>query len=152
MLLNFRTFFTAPDFSLKYEIFLLNDIFLYKLKNCLEAYFIWHISYISTDLLNKQKRPFADVLKIGILKKFAIITEKHLCWSLFLIKLQTWRPAALLNRDSSTGISMWILQKFLRTALFIKHLRWLLLNKLKTNVKSTFILLSLLWNWIQNVL
>ena len=26
--------------------------------------------------------------KIGALKKFAIFTGKHLCWSLFLIKLQ----------------------------------------------------------------
>ena len=27
-------------------------------------------------------------LKIGALKKFANFTEKHQCWSLFLIKLQ----------------------------------------------------------------
>ena len=26
--------------------------------------------------------------KIGVLKNFAIFAEKHLCWSLFLIKLQ----------------------------------------------------------------
>ena len=31
--------------------------------------------------------------KIGVLKNFAIFTWKHLCWSLFLTKLQTWRPA-----------------------------------------------------------
>ena len=29
--------------------------------------------------------------KIGLLKNFAIFREKHLCWSLFLIKLQTFR-------------------------------------------------------------
>ena len=28
--------------------------------------------------------------KKGVLKNFANITEKHLCWSLFLIKLQSW--------------------------------------------------------------
>ena len=40
--------------------------------------------------------------------------------------------------------------KFLRTAFFIKHLRWLLLNKVKTNLKSTwFILLS---NWLYHVI
>ena len=29
--------------------------------------------------------------KIGVLKKLAMFTRKHLCWSLFLIKLQTFR-------------------------------------------------------------
>ena len=29
--------------------------------------------------------------KIDVLKNFAIFTEKHLCWSLFLIKLQAFR-------------------------------------------------------------
>ena len=28
--------------------------------------------------------------KIGVLKIFALITGKHLCWSLFLIKWETW--------------------------------------------------------------
>ena len=36
------------------------------------------------------KQPFADVFKIGALKIFVIFTGKHLYWSLFLIKLQTW--------------------------------------------------------------
>ena len=30
--------------------------------------------------------------KIDVLKNFVIFTGKHLCRSLFLIKLQTWRP------------------------------------------------------------
>ena len=29
--------------------------------------------------------------KIDVLKNFAIFTGKHLCWSLFKIKLQAWR-------------------------------------------------------------
>ena len=29
--------------------------------------------------------------KIHVLKNFAVFTEKHLCWSLFLIKLQAFR-------------------------------------------------------------
>ena len=32
--------------------------------------------------------------KIGVLRNFTILTEKHLCWSLFLLK-----------RDSNTGAS-----------------------------------------------
>ena len=38
----------------------------------------------------------------SVLKKFAILIGKHLCWGLFLIKLQTFRSAALLKRDSNT--------------------------------------------------
>ena len=34
-----------------------------------------------------QKQMF---FKIGVLKNFAILPGKHLCWSLFLIKLQAW--------------------------------------------------------------
>ena len=36
--------------------------------------------------------------KIDALKNFAIFTEKHLCWSLFLIKLQVLRNETLLIR------------------------------------------------------
>ena len=38
-------------------------------------------------------------LKNGVSKHFSIFTGKHLCRSLFLIKLQVWRPASLLKRD-----------------------------------------------------
>ena len=41
--------------------------------------------------------------RTGALKNFANFTGKHRCWSLFLIKLQA-RPAALLKRDSNTGV------------------------------------------------
>ena len=33
--------------------------------------------------------------KIGVLKNCAIFTEKHLCWTLFLIKMQVCRPLLL---------------------------------------------------------
>ena len=51
-------------------------------------------------------------LKVDILKNFASFTGKHLCWSLFLTKLQA---------------------KFLRIPSFTEHLRWLLLWFLKQN-------------------
>ena len=41
----------------------------------------------------------------GVLNNFAIFTGKHLCWSLFLMKLQA-RPATLLKRDPNTGVFM----------------------------------------------
>ena len=36
-------------------------------------------------------------VKKGVLKNFTNFTEKRLCWSLFLIMLQVFRPAALLT-------------------------------------------------------
>ena len=37
-------------------------------------------------------------LQTGVLKKFAIFTGKHLCWSLFLKKLPAWWPETLWKR------------------------------------------------------
>ena len=44
------------------------------------------------------------IFKIGVLKNFAIFTEKYLCWTLFLIKLPDLRLANLIKRDSNTGV------------------------------------------------
>ena len=41
--------------------------------------------------------------KLGVLKNFAIFTRKHSYRSLLLIKLQAFKPATLLKRDSNTG-------------------------------------------------
>ena len=54
--------------------------------------------------------------KIGALKNFAVFTGKHLCWNLFLMKLQAFRCFPV------------NIAKFLTTAFFIDHLRWLLLQ------------------------
>ena len=51
-------------------------------------------------------------LKIDVLRNFESFTRKHLCWSLFLIKLQA---------------------KFLKTRSFTVHLQWLLLWFLQQN-------------------
>ena len=59
---------------------------------------------------------------ISVLKNFAIFTEKHMCWNLFLIKLQSSRPATLLRKHSDKGVFLWILQNFV-----IDHLRCLVL-------------------------
>ena len=45
-----------------------------------------------------------------------------------LIKLQAFRPANLLKRDSNTVVFLWILRNFLRTAFPIERLWWLLLE------------------------
>ena len=58
-------------------------------------------------------------------KNFA--TEKHLCWSLFLIKLQAWRSATLWKRDSNTDVFLWIFTIF-ENSFSYWNLRWLLLS------------------------
>ena len=47
-----------------------------------------------------------------VLKYFAIITEKHLFWGLFLIKLQAFSPATLLKRNSNTAAFLSVFQNF----------------------------------------
>ena len=52
--------------------------------------------------------------KIYVLKNFANLAGKYLCWSLCLIKFQAWRPAALLRTDSYKCFPV-KLEKFFRT-------------------------------------
>ena len=56
--------------------------------------------------------------KVSVFKNFAIFTEKHLCWNLFLIKLQIWRPVTWFSSD------YW---EILNSSFFIEDLRWPLL-------------------------
>ena len=65
--------------------------------------------------------------KICLHNNFANFIGKHHCWSAFLMKLQMWRSAMLLKRDSITGVFLWIY--FSKTPFFTEHLWRLLLNK-----------------------
>ena len=51
-------------------------------------------------------------IKKAVLKNLAILLAKHLCWSLFLINLQAYKPATLLQRDSNTVVFLWVLRSF----------------------------------------
>ena len=42
----------------------------------------------------------------------AIFTVKHLCWTLVLTKLETFRPATLLKWEFNANVSQWILPNF----------------------------------------
>ena len=55
---------------------------------------------------------FRRFINKAVLKNSAIFTWKHLCWSLFLMKLQAFRSATLLERDSSAGVLLSLQQKF----------------------------------------
>ena len=67
--------------------------------------------------------------KIDVLKNLAIFAGRHLCWSLFDedvgLKVCTFIKKRLQHRCFPLDIA-----KFLRTAFFIEHLRWLLHNEL----------------------
>ena len=59
-------------------------------------FFIYHIFYIIIfylfgDFLIIQKQPPEVLYKKGVLENIAIFTGKYLCWSIFLIKLETVR-------------------------------------------------------------
>ena len=58
--------------------------------------------------------------EICSLKNFAIFTGKHLCWGLFLIKLQAFRPAIFLKRDSNTGVSFGYCEMFKNSGFYRK--------------------------------
>ena len=70
--------------------------------------------------------PSQMFLKIGAFKNFANFTGKHLCWSFFLLKFQTLRPATLLKSNYNTGIFSVQFAEFLRTPFFTEQFQWLL--------------------------
>ena len=73
-------------------------------------------------------------LKIGDLKNFTIFTEKHLCWSLFFNKVKAYNFINKRLRHRCIPVNI---AKFLRTAFFIEHLWWLLLDFLQNLLKIT---------------
>ena len=107
-------------------------------------------SDISTDLLNKQKEPFADVLQKRYSYKFHNNHRKTpVLESLFNkvvdLKASSFNKKRLQHRHFHVNI-----KKFWRIAFFIKHLQWLLLNKVKINLKSTWFIL--LPDWLYYVI
>ena len=66
-------------------------------------------------------------LKIGVLKNFTNLTEKQLCWSLFLIKSQAWSPAILLI-ETPTEMFSPVYCEIFKNSFFIEKSLWLLLD------------------------
>ena len=77
------------------------------------------------------------------LKNFAILTGKHLCWGLCVIKLQT-SDLQLFLKETPTQVFHVDIAKILRTASFIEHLRWLLLKVLPQYSKVSWGVCSLI--------
>ena len=81
--------------------------------------------------------------KTGVLKNFGMFTGKSLCWSLILIIC--FIKKILQHRYFHVNIA-----KFLKTALFIEHLRWLLLVQQQPWMHGFFYIFCLfkLFSWI----
>ena len=67
-------------------------------------------------------------VKVVVLKVFANLTGKHLCWSLFLIKLWFWRPSTLLRKALTLILSCEI-REIVRNNYFEENL-WIIASKL----------------------
>ena len=65
--------------------------------------------------------------KKDVLKNFAIFTKMHLCWSLFIIKLQAFRTAILL-KETPTQMFFCKYLEILKNIFFTEYLWWLILN------------------------
>ena len=59
---------------------------------------------ITTDVLMCYKQSSIMFRKKGVRKNYVKFTGKQLCWILFLIKFQAFRPATLSKGDSNTGV------------------------------------------------
>ena len=66
--------------------------------------------------MNSKKQPPEVFYKKAVLKNFSILTGKYLCSSLFLIKLELFRSATFLKKDSNAGVF------FVNNAKFLKKL------------------------------
>ena len=84
--------------------------------------FLVHICYQIDDEFKVQKQPPVVFFKQNFLKNFAILTGKHLCWSLFLINLQASRIATLLKKGLQHRNFPVSIVTFKKTY-FKKHLR-----------------------------
>ena len=64
--------------------------------------------------------------KIGLkLQNIAIFIGKHLCWSLFLIRLQAFQDCNFIKMRLQHRCFPVNIAKFLRTTFFTKHVKWL---------------------------
>ena len=83
---------------------------------------IYWNSGLPWDFLTFQKQPTEVFWKKCVLENFLKFAGKHLCQSLFLIKLQAWGlPATLLKTDSGTGVFCEFWEIF-KNVFLVKHL------------------------------
>ena len=94
----------TSGFSRQQILFQLNLVFIADSHTCFCAELLWRHE------LNVRSSHWNSSVKKGVFRNFASFTGRQLCWSLFLIELQTFRPAVLLEIDSNTDVFLWDLQ------------------------------------------
>ena len=67
------------------------------------------------------------IFKIDVFQHFANLARQHLCWCLFLIKLQAFRSATPLKKKPAQVFSCGICEIF-KSTFFTEHPQWLLLH------------------------
>ena len=84
-----------------------------------------------------------------VLRNFAKLTGKHICQSIFLMKLQASRPATLSKKRLWHRCFPVNFAKFLKTPFVTEHLRWLLLWAYdKSNALTIRFVSRVLWPWV----
>ena len=83
-------------------------------------------------------------IKIGVIINLLIFTSKYLCLSLFLIKLQDWRPVILLKKRPLHRCFPVNITKCLKKAFFVQYLWWMLLKMVEEFLRISKA--SLTWN------
>ena len=101
------TLFEQNDLIIKCKW--LNQYFMWLHPPSLWSRYYLILSYVKTEAAVRRCSSKWGFLKISQ------CAQENTCWSLFLIKLQAWRPATLLKRDSSTGFLLLILRNFKET-------------------------------------
>ena len=105
---------------------------IYRTKSLIEnLIFVQCLRRYKEQLPLKKKQPLEVFCKKGVVIDFA---GKHLRWSFFLTKLPSFRSATLWKRDSSRGVFLAKLEKFL-IALILKNI-WKLLPLLRYRQKG----------------
>ena len=96
-------------------------------QKCLTRPMVWKMHGMESQQRCNLIWPLIIFIWKGFLESFAIFTEKHLCLSLFLIILRTEAWNIIKKRLQYKYFPVNI-AKFLRTAIFMKHLWCLLLT------------------------
>ena len=88
-----------------------------------KIFFVGTILYITSSKC--RSRNSEALKKIGLLKNFTKFTGKHLCWNLFLNKVQAWSTATLLKQKLRHRCFMWLFQNgVFRTATSEKQMNY----------------------------
>ena len=89
----------VSEYFMKY----ISGAYYFTLVNKFHCVRVWSIKkVVFTKLLLEHN---SEVAVGGIFKSFANFTGKHLCWSLFLIELQTFKPGTLLKGNPTQVFS-----------------------------------------------